>query len=203
MADSEKKPGQPETPPAKPETTTEIVLHHISGAPVTRIRGAGGKYVKQKTTAGTSKGRRDVLRNFLDAGIAGPDGKFKRGGKSRFQMILDNQIKNAMMDPEQPVFDKLGHPIMKENGKPLVVVDPKIMMASTQAFKEIMLRADGKYATSEEDLEAQKLHGVKIVVIEAPSNMVNREVIEEKTKEKLTPSFIEGEFSDPDPEDKK
>jgi hypothetical protein len=195
MEDSEKKPGQPETPPAKPETTTEIVLHPRSGTPVVQIRGAGGKYVKQNKTAATSKARRDVLRNLLDAGIAGPDGKFKRGGKSRFQLILDNQIKNAMMDASQPVLDKFGNPLMIE-GKPVMVTDPKIMMASTQAFKEIMLRADGKYATSEEDLEAQKLHGVKIVVITPPPEMLNREVTEDKPREKLLPSFIEGEFTD-------
>jgi hypothetical protein len=99
------------------------------------------------------------------------------------------------------VFDKFGNLVLKEDGYPLMVVDAKIRMAAVQAFKEIMLRADGKYATSEEDLEAQKNHGVKIIVIEAPPNMMNREVIEEKPKEKLTPSFIEGEFSDP--EDKK
>src|ERR1700675_2117240 len=149
--DSEKKPGQPETPPAKPETTTEITLHHKSGTPVVQIRGAGGKYVKQNRTAGTSKARKDVLRNFLDAGIAGPDGKFKRGGKSRFQMILDTQIKIAMDSGEQPVFDKLGNLVLKEDGYPLTVVDAKIRMAAVQAFKEIMLRADGKYSTSEED----------------------------------------------------
>ncbi len=197
MEDSENNSEKPEEikTPAKPETTTEIVLHHITGMPTTRIRGANGKYVKQKSTAGTSKNRRDALRNLLDAGFAGPDGKFKRGGKSRFQLILDNQIKNAMMDASQPVLDKFGNPVMVDE-KPVMIVDPKIMMASTQAFKEIMLRADGKYATSEEDLEAQKLHGVKIVVITPPPEMMNREVVEEKPREKLLPSFIEGKFSD-------
>src|SRR5258708_20838451 len=195
MDDSEHSSEKPELKPQAKSETTEIVLHHISGMPVTRIRGAGGKYVKQKNTEATSKVRRDTLRNLLDAGFAGPDGKFKRGGKSRFQLILDNQIKNAMMDAVQPVFDKFGNPVM-DGDKPVMVVDPKIMMASTQAFKEIMLRADGKYATSEEDLEANKLHGVKIVVITPPPEMVNREVLEDKPREKLQPSFIEGEFTD-------
>ncbi len=195
MADSENNSEKPEEikTPAKPEVTTEIVLHHISGAPVTHLRGAGGKFVKQKNTAGTSKNRRDALRNLLDAGFAGPDGKFKRGGKSRFQLILDNQIKNAMMDASQPVLDKFGNPVMVDE-KPVMIVDPKIMMASTQAFKEIMLRADGKYATSEEDLEAQKLHGVKIVVITPPPEMMNREVVPEEPRKQLTPSFIDAEI---------
>jgi hypothetical protein len=150
MEDSENNPDKPEQEtPAKSETT-EMILHHKSGTPVMRIRGAGGKYVKQKNTAGTSKARKDVLRNFLDAGIAGPDGKFKRGGKSRFMTILDTQMRIASDSGEQPVFDKFGNLVLKEDGYPLMVVDAKIRMAAVQAFKEIMLRADGKYSTSDE-----------------------------------------------------
>src|SRR5258708_21099134 len=196
MDDSEHSSEKPELKPQAKSETTEIVLHHISGMPVTRIRGAGGKYVKQKNTAPTSKARRDILRNLLDAGFAGADGKLKRGGKTRFQLMLDNQIKIAMDSGDQPSFYKFGNLFLKNDGTPLTIVDAKIRMAAIQAFKEIMLRSDGKYATNEEDLEAQKMHGVKIVVITPPPEMINREVLEDKPREKLQPSFIEGEFTD-------
>jgi hypothetical protein len=188
MSDSEEKisqPGEEKTP----GTTEEIIKHYVSGEPVRIVRGKGGKFAKQKTTAASSSQARDVLRNLLEQAEAGPDGRMRRGDKSRYRKILDNQIKNAMMDAERPILDKMGNPIIID-GKPLTAVDPKVMMASTQAFKELTLRAYGAPSKSDEEIEAMKTQGVKVVVI-APPEMLNKEVVEEKPKEKLVPSFID------------
>lgn len=79
-----------------------------------------------------------------------------------------------------------------KHGVPLTVKDAKLAMASTQAFKELMLRAYGMPSKSDEEIDAMKKDGVKIVII-APPEMVNKDIVVETTREKLVPSFIEGE----------
>ena len=129
-----------------------------------------------------------------------------KGDRTRFRKMFDNIFSIASMSPESPVFDKLGNvvwstpPVVDDEGKivkhgvPLTVKDAKLSMASTQAFKELMLRAYGMPSRSDEELDALKEQGVKIVIITPPEEMVNKEVVEEKPKEKLTPSFIEAEI---------
>jgi hypothetical protein len=192
MDDSEEKPSV--LPETKPAVTVEFIKNPTTGALVKQERGTDGQFKRQKGTAATPKQRREILRNMLDHQEIGPDGKFRRGDKSIHRRIWENIAKIAMMSPEQPVIDKLGNVVYKEDGKPLMLTDPKMSMASIQAAKEIYLRADGKYSTSDEDLEANKLHGVKIVMVLPPPEMVNREVIEDKPREKLEPKFIEGEI---------
>jgi len=53
-------------------------------------------------------------------------------GSSVLERILDNQIASAATPAAQPVFDKLGNPILVD-GKPVLVTEPKVMMASAKA----------------------------------------------------------------------
>jgi hypothetical protein len=176
-----------------PTTSEEITLHHMTGLPVKNVRGEGGRYVKQIKKAESSKNRKERLRNLLDRPEPNEDGRIEKGSKSRYHRMVENQIKNAMMDAERPVFDKLGFLILDTAGEIVKVVDPKVMMASTAAFKELMLRADGMPSKSDEDLDALKTQGVKIVILQHPEIM-DKNVYEDKPRETLKPAFIEGEF---------
>jgi uncharacterized tellurite resistance protein B-like protein len=158
-----------------------------------RVRGEGGKFKKQKTTMPKTLDVTRLLRNLLLQSVAGPDGKMRKGDKTRIRAMFDNIFEIASMSPEQPVFDKFGNPIVDENGKAVTAKDAKIAMASVQAFKELMSRAYGMPSKSDEEMDALKTQGVKIVVI-APPNMMDKEVYEEKPKEKLVPAFIDAEI---------
>jgi hypothetical protein len=110
--------------------------------------------------------------------------------------MFDNIVLIASTSPHQPVLDKLGHPIRLADGSYLTVMDAKCAMASVQAFKELSLRAYGAPSKSEEEIEAMQTQGVKIVVLTPPEFMINKQITEEKPREKLTPSFIEAEIVD-------
>jgi hypothetical protein len=107
--------------------------------------------------------------------------------------MLDNAIKNASMNAERPVFDKLGNQVFNEDGTPLLVVDPKVMMASAQNLKEVMLRAYGAPSKSDEELNAMKLQTVKVVIMQHPE-MMDKTVVEDKPHEKPVPAFIDAEI---------
>lgn len=188
----EKSSEQPE--PKAPVESVEMVRHMGGDKLTKRIRGENGKFVKQPKTMPKSQDMVRYLRNVLNRAEANEDGTITRGSKSRISRMVSNIIKNAEMDAERPVFDKLGNPVLDADGKPLKVVDPKVMMAAAQNYKEIMLRAYGAPSKSDEELDALKKDGVKIIVIQPPLEMVNRTVIEDKPREKLEPAFIEGEF---------
>jgi hypothetical protein len=193
MSYSEEKdqgtPGQKIAP-----TVTEEIVKKPTGELVKVVRGAGGKFQKQKKTMPKSEDMTRLIRNLLAQPMAGPDGKMRRGDISRARMILDNIVAIAAESPHQVVLDKFGHPIMltDEHGdqRPMTTFDAKAAMSSTQAFKELWLRGYGMPSKSDEELEAQKMHGVKIVILQHPE-MMNKEVVEDKPKAALEPAFAE------------
>ena len=193
MEDSvEKKPEQPGT--KSPVESVEIVKHQGNPDKLTkRVRGEGGKFVKQPKTMPKSEDMTRYLRNLLNTAEANADGKITRGSKTRIRKMLDNAIKNASMDAERPVFDKLGNQVFNEDGTPLLVVDPKVMMASAQNLKEVMLRAYGAPSKSDEELNAMKLQTVKVVIMQHPE-MMDKTVVEDKPHEKPVPAFIDAEI---------
>lgn len=205
MTDSDNaKPEQPEKPKA-PVVSEELIVHPQTGDTRVVLRGESGKFQKKKKSMPKTEEVTRYMRELLNKAEAGPDGKMTRGDRTRFRRMFDNIFTIASMSPEQPVFDKLGNPVwlrppvVDEDGKivmegtPLTVKDAKLAMASTQAFKELMLRAYGMPSKSDEELDALKKEGVKIVII-APPEMVNRDIIPETTREKLVPSFIDAEI---------
>jgi hypothetical protein len=90
------------------------------------------------------------------------------------------------------VYDEMvNHMIDIARGK--VEGDPKDKAAAVMAFKELTLRVFGKPSTSEEDREAAtQSAGIRVVVIPSPELMV-KDIIEEKPREQLKPSFIDAE----------
>ena len=205
MKDSDNKaPEQPEKN-MLPAVSEEVIVHSQTGKTRIMLRGEGGKFQKKKKSMPKTEDITRYMRELLNKVEAGPDGRMTKRDKTRFRRMFDNIFNIASMSPEQPVFDKLGNivwtrpPVVDENEKivmegiPMTVKDAKIAMASTQAFKELMLRAYGMPSKSDEEIDAMKKEGVKIVVI-APPEMVNKEIVEEKPRELMVPSFIDAEF---------
>ncbi len=197
MSDSEAKTSE-QPGPAAPVESVEIVKHQGNAEHLTkRIRGEKGKFVKQKKTMPKSEDMTRLIRNLLAQPMAGPDGEMRKGDITRARMILDNIVQIASNDPNGILLDKFGKPIMlkRQDGSeyPATVFDAKAAMASNQAFKELWLRAYGMPSKSDEELEAQKAHGVKIVILQHPE-MMNKEVVEDKPKEQLKPAFIDAEI---------
>jgi hypothetical protein len=186
MEDSvEKKPS--ENPEAKPQgTSVEMVRHMGTDKLSKRIRGEGGKFVKQPKTMPKSEDMTRYIRNVLNRAEANEDGVITKGSKSRISRMISNIIKNAEMDAEQPVYDKCGN----QTG---TAVDPKIMMASAQNFKEIMLRGYGAPSKSDEELNAMKTQSVKVIVLSHPE-LMDKTVVEDKPHEKPVPAFIDAEI---------
>lgn len=190
----EKSSEQPE--PKAPVESVEMVRHMGGDKLTKRIRGENGKFVKQPKTMPKSQDMVRYLRNVLNRAEANEDGTITRGSKSRISRMVSNIIKNAEMDAERPVFDKLGNPVLDADGKPLKVVDPKVMMAAAQNYKEIMLRAYGAPSKSDEELDALKTLGVKVVVITPPAEFMNKEIKEDKPREPIAPAFLDAEFAE-------
>src|ERR1035437_8902967 len=114
MEDSVEKTS--EQPVSKPAESVEIV-HHMGGDKLTkRIRGEGGKFVKQPKTMPKSEDMTRYLRNVLNRAEANEDGTITKGSKSRISKMTNNIIKNAEMNAERPVFDKLGNLRLDEEG---------------------------------------------------------------------------------------
>ena len=204
MEDSEVKLSEQPEAPKVPAVTEELIVHPKGNRVM--LRGEGGKFKKKKKSIPKTEEITRYMRELLNKAEAGPDGRFTKGDKSRFRRMFDNIFSISAMSPEQPVFDKLGDivwlkaPVKDlETGKiiregiPVTVKDAKLAMASTQAFKELMLRAYGMPSKSDEEIDAMKKEGVKIVVI-APPEMVNKEIVAETVREKLVPSFIDAEI---------
>lgn len=192
MEDSEAKiegnAGEEKTPAVSIEMVRHLGTENLSK----RIRGEGGKFVKQPKTMPKSLDVTRILRNLLNQPLTDADGKMVRGGATRLRKMFDNIFTIASMDPEQPVFDKFGN-LVYVDGKPLTQKDAKIAMASVQAFKELMLRAYGMPSKSDEEMDALKTQAVKVVILQHP-DMMDKKVYEEKPRETLVPAFIEAEI---------
>jgi hypothetical protein len=188
--DSEKTSGPLEE---KPAVTEELVLHAKSQDFVKANRKKNGQFAKKDRAMPPTREITHLMRTLLNQAETGPDGHIVKGSQSRFRKMFNKLFEIATCDFEQPVTDKLGNAVMV-NGKPLTVKDPKIMMAVVQAQKEMMLRAHGDPSKNEAEVEAMQQHGVRIVVIQPPAEMMNRDVVEDAPRPALKPAFIEGEF---------
>jgi hypothetical protein len=197
MEDSvEKKPEQPvaeEDDSKAPVESVEMVRHNGKTELTKRIRGEGGKFVKQTKTMPKSEDVTRFLRNVLNSAECEAGGKITQKSRSHIRKMTLNIVKNAEMDAEQPVYNKLGMPVLDADGNQRKVVDPKIMMASAQSYKEIMLRAYGAPSKSDEELNAMKMQSVKIVIIQHPE-MMDKVVVEDKPHEAPVPAFIDAEI---------
>jgi hypothetical protein len=195
MSDSETKPSeQPETPAV---SVSIEVVKKPTGELVKIARGEGGKFTKQAKTMPKTADVTRLMRNFLNSPEVGLDGKVGRHAKTRMQKQLDAMYKISIADPFQPVFDKFGNTVMvtEKDGttRPLLEFDAKAAMASTQAFKELQLRAHGMPSKSEEELEAQKTQSVKVVILQHPE-LMDRTVYENKPREEPKPAFIDADI---------
>jgi hypothetical protein len=193
MPDSEtKNPEQQET--KTPAVSVEMVRHQGNPDKITkRVRGEGGKFVKQPKTMPKSADMRRLLRNYFAQAEAGPDGKMRKGDITRTRKVIDNIYKIASTDPHRPLLNPLGHPYLDAEGNFLTFFDAKAAMAATQAFKELWLNTWGQYPKSDEELESMKTQSVKVVLLQYPE-MMDKTVIEDKPREALKPAFIEAEI---------
>jgi hypothetical protein len=189
-----------EQPGVTSATSIEMVKHKGDPDILTkRIRGESGKFQKQSKTMPKSLDVTRLLRNLLNQPLAGEDGKIRRSDATRMRKMFDNIYTIASTDPNQPVIDKLGYVVYLTNDKgekrPLLIMDAKVAMASVQAFKELMLRAYGMPSKSDEEIDALKTQGVKIIILQHPE-LMDKVVVADKPKEPLKPAFIEGEFTE-------
>lgn len=178
----------------------EIVLHPKSGTPVKVNRSASGKFAKQKKTMPKTEDVTRLMRNLMIQSKAGLDGKMRKGDPARIRLLFDNLFTIAEHDSRAPVLDKFGNAVMYKNDAgelvPLLTFDAKSAMASAKAAEVLFTRIYGAPSKSEEEIDALKTQGVKIVVITPPEHMMNKQITEEKPKPTLKPSFIEGEFAE-------
>ena len=191
MSDSVENPS--ELPVQKPAITEEIIKRP-EGTFVTMNRGEGGKFVKKARTMPKSLDVTRLMRKLLASPVANSNGKIDKGAEARIKQMFDNIFEIAATNPNQPLKDKLGNVIYDEEGKVVTYMDAKCAMASVQAFKELMLRAYGMPSKSDEEMEALKTQGVKIVIITPPAEMMNQTVKEDKPRERLTPAFLDAEI---------
>ena len=197
MEDSvEKKPEQQGTEKA-PVESVEMVRHMGTDKLTKRIRGENGKFVKQPKTMPKSEDMTRYIRNVLNRAEANDDGVMTKGSKSIINRMVKNITKNAMMDAERPLTDKLGNLLTYKDSdgveRVYTAVDPKVMMASAQNFNEIMLRGYGAPSKSDEELNAMKTQSVKVIVLSHPE-LMDKNVYEDKPKEPPVPAFIDAEI---------
>ncbi len=172
-----------------PSSSEEAFQRH--GDLVIVKRKPDGTFAKRPKTPPKSADITRLMRNLLKQPEKDAAGRITRDSRSRFLKMFENIFKIATLSPEQPLMDKFGNPMLDADGNVVTVKDAKIAMASVQAFKELMARAYGMPSKSDEELEAQKQAGVKIVVISPPPELMNRGVTEEKPREALVPRFAE------------
>jgi hypothetical protein len=197
MEDSETKIEEKAGEEKTPAVSIEMVRHNGKDKLTKRIRGEGGKFQKQPKSMPKTVDVVREWRKLMLQPLADENGKLTKGGRARVREVFDRLYSNAIMSPEQPVIDKLGNVVYTINDKgekvPLTTKDPKVMMASKENAKELMLRTWGMYAKSDEEIEALKTQAVKVLVLQHP-DMMDKNVYEEKPKEALKPAFIDAEI---------
>ena len=179
-----------QTPGPKVPVVSEEIVKKTTGELVKINRGEGGKFVKQAKTMPKSADVTRLMRKMLAAPIANADGKISKGAETRFVQMFNNIYEIARTSPHQPILDKFGNAILDEDGKVVTAMDAKCAMASVQAWKELNLRAYGMPTKSDEELDALKTQGVKIVILQHPE-MMDKNVVEDAPRPKLEPAFAE------------
>ena len=149
--------------------STEIALTNPDGSTRIQKRGAGGKFTKSgpkliPTIEITAQARKWLHTKYSSTG------KITKESKTRFEEM------------QLCIFE-----IASGTSK----LDPKSQMAAVSAYEALMLRAHGKPAINDEEKDALKQAGIRVVVIEAPKGLP---VVEEKEREALKPAFIDAEI---------
>jgi hypothetical protein len=115
-------------------------------------------------------------------------------GKSPYQKALDNVVKNAALDCEQPVFDKFGNALLKDDGTPLTVKCPKTAMASAKSLDSIARLMGLPKKAVEEKFD------IKIVNVNIPEDVMatimarqGNTLKEERVIYPAQPSFVDAE----------
>lgn len=161
----------PDSEENKSEVTT-LVVPNPKGTGVREIlKGADGKFVK--------KPRRMITTLEIT-----------RMGRKLMNMPTGEKVGKRDINRFQKLFLTLYEIATNENSK----TDAKFAMASVQAAKELMLRVGGKPSSSDEEIEAFKQSGIKVILLSTPELMHPQLVEGETKKEKLKPSFIDAEI---------
>jgi hypothetical protein len=147
-----------------PPETKAIVLRNQFGAVREQLRGPGGTFVKKpKPLIPTLEFTRAERKALMKAA--------KDGGMTEYMKCFMNMVRIAQYDGD----------------------DAKAMMAAVKAFEALSLRALGKPAPSEQELNKLQVQPFKIVYIPIPEIM-NPAVQEYKpVEEKTQPSFADAE----------
>jgi hypothetical protein len=164
---------KPESPVgSNPPGTSIVMVKGNNGSYHPRIKDdKTGHFVKTPKPLPSAIEVTRTMRKFLAKVETGQT-------ESRITRILENMTDIAMNDQ---VDIKTGQR------------DAKAMMAAVKAFEALWLRAYGKPALSDDEKEALKHSGVKIVIVQPPT-LMNPNVLEESTEEKKTqPSFVDAE----------
>ena len=156
----------------KPKGPLELVVRNVDGKTFsTRLKDPKtGHFMKKLRPMPSAKELVRVGRQLLTSAEVGPDGKMIRGATTRHRKIFDNLVRIATLETK----------------------DPKALMAVIKAAELVYLRFYGKPSASDEEIEALKTHGVKIVIVQPPE-LRNNEATKEKAKETLKPSFVDAE----------
>jgi hypothetical protein len=164
MADSETKI-EPVVEVAK---VTSITVRNRDGSFRTMNKDEKGHFIKKARPLPSALEVTRTMRKFLEKTPAGQT-------ESRILRITENIADIADCRELDP---KTG------------LRDPKMAMASVKAFEALWLRAYGKPSLSDDEKDALKHSGVKIVIVEAPTCLP---AAEEPKEEKKQPSFAEAE----------
>lgn len=159
-------------PEEKPKGPLSLIVRNVNGTFSERLKDPKtGHFMKKQRPMPSAKELVRVGRQLLTSAEVGPDGKMIRGATTRHRKIFDNLVRIATLETD----------------------DPKALMSIIKAAELLYLRFYGKPSASDEEIEALKIHGVRVVIVQAPE-LQNKEVVEEKPKETLKPSFIDAEF---------
>lgn len=151
----------------KPQGPTAIIVRGPHGTLVERLKGPDGKFVKKERKLATKKDIQDVTREFLnDKFKKGPDGKMMKRDKTRLHETLEAMHKLTLSD------------------------NPVVAAAAVKAAEFLWVYAYGKPSMSDQDRSALELSGVKFVILERPE-LMHPEIVEEKPKPVLKPSFAD------------
>src|ERR1035437_1584477 len=107
--------------PSDLKPSEEIIIRR--GAPTKIVRGEVGKFKKQAKTMPKTQDVTRLLRNLLNQAEVGPNGVMHKGDKTRIRKMFDNVVAIATMPAEQPVTDKFGNVVFKEDGTPYTFKD--------------------------------------------------------------------------------
>lgn len=161
MADSAENKPKPQADQIPPETSL-VLVKNKDGSLTEKLRSAKGTFVKRpKPLIPTIEFTRAERKKLNSV-------RSDKEGLTEYMVAFMNIVRIAQCEDN----------------------DPKSMMAAVKAFEVLRTSALGKPASSEQDLDRITTQPVKVVVIQAPQ-LMHPDVIEEKPKEILTPTWVE------------